>query len=265
MNLIPARWWSMLFMPSCLLMLGITVGAAWCLWAWRRGKTPRQAWPSVALLAGGVALLYLASTPLVARWAAWTLERRNPPVAVEKLPVADALVVLGGAMYATERDDGSVHLYARGSSDRFETALAAHFAGRAPLMVFGGGSTGVEGAPTEGEWNRDRAIKRGVTPTAAVAAKEALFTSDEAESVRELLRERGLNRLILCTTSTHLPRAAAHYRRLGFDVIPLPCDFATRGAAETWSVKLLVPRSLALAQTDNAIREWLGIAAGLVR
>ena len=265
MNLVPTRWWSMLFMPSCLLMLGIAVGAAWCLWAWRRGKTPRQAWPGVALLSGCTALLYLASTPLVARWAAWTLERENPPVAVEELPVADAIVVLGGAMYATERGDGSVHLYARGSSDRFETGLAAYFAKRAPIMVFGGGGTGVPGTPTEGEWNRQRAVERGVISTAAVAAGRALYTSDEAELIGELLRERAVTRLILCTTATHLPRSVDHYQRLGFEVIPLPSDFATRGAAETWSFKLFVPRSLALAQTDNALREWLGIAAGRMR
>ena len=70
MNLVATRWWSMLFMPSCVLMAGIAVGLAWCLWSWRRGKSPRQAWPAVALAAGSAFLLYLASTPLVARWAA---------------------------------------------------------------------------------------------------------------------------------------------------------------------------------------------------
>jgi uncharacterized SAM-binding protein YcdF (DUF218 family) len=102
----------------------------------------------VALATGSAFLLYLASTPLVARWAAWTLEREVPAIAFERLPVADAIVVLVGAMYATQREDGSVHLYARGSRNRFETGLAAYRAGRAPLMVFGGGGTGVEGTPT---------------------------------------------------------------------------------------------------------------------
>jgi hypothetical protein len=31
MNLVATRWWSMFFMPSCLLVLGIGVGAAWTL------------------------------------------------------------------------------------------------------------------------------------------------------------------------------------------------------------------------------------------
>ncbi len=262
MNLVATRWWSMFFMPSCLLMLGMAVGAAWCLWAWRRGKTPRQAWLAVALLVDSTVLLYLASTPLVARWAAWTLERENPPVAVDQLPTADAIVVLGGAMYATERDDGSAHLYARHASDRFETALAAYRVGRAPVIVFGGGETGVPGTPTEGEWNRARAIERGVAESATLAAPRALYTSDESQLVAERLRERGARTIIVCSSAMHLPRAAEHYRELGFTVIPLPSDFATRGAAEEWSWALLIPRGMALAQTDAAAKEWMGRVAG---
>ena len=143
MNLVATRWWSMLFMPSCVLMVGIVLGVFLMLRAWRRGKRPGEARFACWLTAASVVMLYLASTPLVARWAAWTLEKDYPPVDVKTLPVADAIVVLGGAMYATRREDGSVHHYARGSADRFETGLAAFRAGRAPLMVFGGGGTGV--------------------------------------------------------------------------------------------------------------------------
>lgn len=262
MNLVATRWWSMLFMPSSVLMAAIAVGLIWCVWSWKRGRTPRQAWPAVALAGGGALLLYAASTPLVARWAAWTLERENPPVAVEKLPVADAIVVLGGAMYATQREDGSVHLYARHASDRFETGLAAYRAGRAPLMVFGGGGTGVEGTPTEGEWNRARAVERGVPEGAALAAGRAMYTSDESQLMAERLRERGATRIIVCSSAAHLPRAAEHYRRLGFEVVPLPSDFSTRGAAEGWSWALLVPRGVALAQVDGVVKEWMGRVAG---
>lgn len=156
MTLVPTRWWASLFMPSCLLLVALAIGIAWCLWAWRRGRTARQARLPVAWTIGGVLLLYLTSTPAVARWAAWTLERQHPPVAVERLPAADAIVVLGGAMHAMRRPDGSLCFFSRGASDRFEAGLAAFQAGRAPIIVFGGGETDVDGAPTEGEWNRQR-------------------------------------------------------------------------------------------------------------
>ena len=258
MNLVATRWWSMLFMPSCVLLATIAIGLAWCLWNWKRGRTIRQSRAAVALVAGGTMLLYLASTPLVARWAAWTLERENPPVRVEDLPVADAIVVLGGSMYATQRGDGSVHLYAKHASDRFDTALAAYRAGRAPIMVFGGGSTGIDGAPDEGDWNRQRAVERGVPDGAALSTGRARFTSDESLLIAERLREHGATTVIVCSSAIHLPRAVAHYRHLGFTVTPLPSDFATRGTAEAWSWTLLLPRALALAQVDGAAKEWLG-------
>jgi succinyl-CoA synthetase alpha subunit len=38
MNLVATRWWSMLFMPSCVLMIGIALGVFLMLRAWRKGK-----------------------------------------------------------------------------------------------------------------------------------------------------------------------------------------------------------------------------------
>jgi uncharacterized SAM-binding protein YcdF (DUF218 family) len=129
-------------------------------------------------------------------------------------------------------------------------------------MVFGGGGTGVPGTPTEGEWNRARAIEREVPESAAFAAGRAQYTSDESQLVAEQLRARGAKTIIVCSSAVHLPRAAEHYRRLGFNVTPLPCDFATRGKAEGWSWATLIPRGLALAQTDAAVKEWMGRISG---
>ena len=265
MTLVPTRWWASFFMPSCLLLMGLAVGIAWCLWAWKRGRTPRQARLPIALVVGSASLLYLASTPWVARWAAWTLEREHPPVAVESLPEADAIVVLAGSIGAMPRADGSVHVFARGVSDRFETGVAAFRAGRAPVIVFGSTDSGVPGAPTEGAWNRTRAIERGVPEPAAIAAERALYTSDEASNVAaelDKLGESGAKTIILCTSATHMRRAAGHFRALGLKVVPLPCDFATRGPSEGWSATLLIPRGQALSLVDLAAKEWLGMLAG---
>ena len=151
----------------------------------------------------------------------------------------------------------------RAPPHRFETALTAYRAGRAKLLVFGGGSTDVPGTPPEGEWNRQRAIERGVPETAALAGGAALYTSDESQLVAARLRERGAKTVIVCTSALHLPRAAQHYRALGFQVVPLPSDFSTRGAAETWSWALLIPRGRALELTNSAAKEWMGRVSGV--
>ena len=246
-------------MPSSVLMVALALGVFLMLRAWRRGKRPSEARFACGLTVTSLVVLYLASTPLVARWMAETLERQNPPVNPVTMPVADAIVVLGGSMYATVGPDGTTLLYARHASDRFETAMQAFSAGRAPIIAFGGGGTGVPGTPTEGEWNRARAIARGAPTDRAIAGPVALYTSDESEGIARVLRERGVKRIILCSSAMHLPRARMNYEKLGFEVTPLPSDFATRGTAEDWSWALLIPRGMALSQVDAGVKEWMGL------
>lgn len=92
----------------------------------------------------------------------------------------------------------------------------------------------------------------------ALAAERALYTHDESQLMADRLRDRGAMSIIVCSSAVHLPRAAEHYRRLGFTVTSLPADFATRGAAEVWSWALLIPRGMALAQVDAVAKEWMG-------
>ena len=246
-------------MPSSVLMVAVVLGVFLMLRAWRRGKRPSEAWFACGLTVTSLVVLYLASTPLVARWVAESLERQNPPVDPVTMPVADAIVVLGGSMYATVGPDGTTLLYARHARDRFETAMQAFSAARAPIIAFGGGGTGVPGTPTEGEWNRARAIARGAPADRAIAGPVALYTSDESEGIARVLRERGVKRIILCSSAVHLPRARMNYEKLGFEVTPLPSDFATRGTAEEWSWALLIPRGMALSQVDAGVKEWMGL------
>ena len=246
-------------MPSSVLMVALALGVFLMLRAWRRGKRLSEARFACGLTVTSLVVLYLASTPLVARWVAESLERQNPPVDPVTMPVADAIVVLGGSMYATVGPDGTTLLYARHASDRFETAMQAFSAGRAPIIAFGGGGTGVPGTPTEGEWNRARAIARGAPADRAIAGPVALYTSDESEGIARVLRERGVKRITLCSSAVHLPRARMNYEKLGFEVTPLPSDFATRGAAEDWSWALLIPRGMALSQVDAGVKEWMGL------
>jgi hypothetical protein len=56
----------------------------------------------------------------------------------------------------------------------------------------------------------------------------------------------------------HLRRALRHYRSLGFEGLALPCDFATRGAADAWFWALLVPRGNAPMMVDGASGDSLG-------
>jgi|LauGreDrversion4_2_1035121.scaffolds.fasta_scaffold59997_2 hypothetical protein len=56
-------------------------------------------------------MLYLASTPLVARWAAWTLEKDYPPVDVKTLPV-DSAIAGPKTLYTADESEGIVQALA---------------------------------------------------------------------------------------------------------------------------------------------------------
>jgi uncharacterized SAM-binding protein YcdF (DUF218 family) len=73
------------------------------------------------------------------------------------------------------------------------------------------------------------------------------------------LRQRGVKHVLLCTSAIHMPRARLLMERLGFQVTPIPGDFDTRGAVERFSPLLLIPRGGAMAQTENGLKEWVGM------
>lgn len=252
----------MLVMPSFVGLALIVVGI-WIVWrATRRGDHARMPRRGVGVAAAGATLLYLASTPLVATWLAWSLERQTPFLALAQVPKAGAIVVLGGGQSGFLTENGDLHRQTHRAGDRLERGLEAFRAGKASLFVVGGGTLPMPGEPLVGEFLRDLAIARGVPATAVLSCGRARYTTDEGAEIARMLREHGVDSIILCTSAYHMPRARLVYERLGFRVTPLPADFDTQGHAERFSPLLLVPRGLALSQTETCLKEWLGLTLG---
>lgn len=252
----------MLVMPSCLGLTLVAVGA-WLVWrAMRTDGRTRSPRSGLACVAIGAVTLYLASTPLVATWLAWTLERQTPFLPMAEVPSAGAIVVLGGGQSAFVNGGGDLHWFMQHAADRFDRAIEAYQAGKAPLLAVGGGVLAMEGEPRVGDFLRERAIQRGVPTEAVLTCGAVRFTTDEGAEIVRQLRERGVDTILLCTSGYHMPRARMVYEGLGMKVVPLPADFMTQGTAERFSPLLLVPRGIALGQTEACIKEWLGIVAG---
>ncbi|MGA1266482.1 MAG: YdcF family protein [Phycisphaerales bacterium] len=260
MNLLPTRWYTMFFMPSFAGLALLAAGLLGLLW-WSRGVGV-PAWrrhAAVAMSVAGMLILYLASTPLVATWLTRSLERLTPHLRVSDAPPCDAIVVLGGGQQAYLADDGSMHVFTHHAGDRMEQGIQAYLAGKAPLLAVGGGAFELPGLPPVSNCMAEQARSRGIPAEAVIEGGPALYTVDESQGVARQLQQRGVRRVLLCTSAVHMPRARLLYERLGLEVVPLPCDFDTRGAGERFSPLLLVPRGLALAQTENALKEWIGL------
>jgi uncharacterized SAM-binding protein YcdF (DUF218 family) len=98
-----------------------------------------------------------------------------------------------------------------------------------------------EGVPAQQIWQEDRSSS----------------TYENARFSAELLRQRGVDRVILVTEAFHMFRAAATFRKQGIDVVPAPCAF--RSAQWEWDLRALLPNSTAIRQNEQTLHEWCGV------
>ena len=125
----------------------------------------------------------------------------------------DAIVLLGCRIGT----GGRLHGAARRRADR---AAKLWRQGVAPLLVVSGGRLwrGVREADALGEY----LLGAGVAKSALVLEKAAGCTRENARGVADLLFARGATHVGVVTCDWHLRRAAAAFRRVGFDVTGFP-------------------------------------------
>ena len=88
----------------------------------------------------GIAILWVSSTNVFSGFVLHSLEKDYPPVAVDQLPVADAIVVLGGY---TDSVDAGVVIELGDAVDRLFHGMRLYRAGKAPrVMLVGGAARG---------------------------------------------------------------------------------------------------------------------------
>lgn len=239
-----------LVQPSHLALLLIGVGLALLFRSrWLRlGKT---------LVATGLtALLVLGFSP-IGHWLLLPLEERFPrPVQTEDVA---GIIFLGGF------EDGSIS-HARGALTLNESAErlteAVVLARRFPdaRIVFTGGVAAllpgsVGGAPAVGAYLE----AAGIEPQRIVLEGRSRNTYENALFTRDLVDQGQGERWFLVTSAWHMPRAMGAFRKAGFDVVPWPVDYRTRGRQDL--TQPFDAMTEGLRRTDMAVREWIGLAA----
>lgn len=231
-------------LPAFFSPIGIAILA--CLWA--LAFRSRRA----AFLAALV--LYVSAIPIVGDFALKRLENAAPPVALEDLPEAQIVLVLGGVINVTEDAAGRPISHLRDEGDRFEAGIAIWQAGKAETLMFTRGTTPWNTGPSEGDFLAARAEARGVPPSQIRLTERATTTEEEARAVARL----GLveEPIILVTSAYHMPRAARVLRYEGVKIAPYPVDFRyDQGAINVLS---FVPNAAAFYNTSLGIREAIG-------
>jgi len=216
----------------------------------------RKRW---AFLLGALALLWLWfwSSPAVSDWVRGYLEDQNPPMAIQGVPQAEAIVVLGGGVSPASL--GGLYPNLESGADRVWHAARLFHASKAPLVLLTGGSDPSHSAASEAEAMLRFMRDLGVPAPALVLENRSRNTSQNAEYSAEILAGQGINRILLVTSAYHMPRARRLFEAQGLEVIPVATDHEVL-SRPLW--RNLLPETRALDGSSRAIKEIVGRLVG---
>jgi uncharacterized SAM-binding protein YcdF (DUF218 family) len=252
------------FLPLLIYPIGLAcvlLGVA--LWLRRRPK-----WRT-ALIATALAVLWLGSNRIVAMFLTRSLEGRYLPSAeLRAYEVrADAIVVLGGATRTGVFPRSSSEINEAG--DRLLYAARLYRQGVAPYLLLSGGRARIVETPSvpEAEGMAEILVEIGVPREAIWLETASRNTHENAVQSLAILQAQSVERIVLVTSASHMPRAVAVFAQTGLEVIPAATDFQV--VQEDWAfytrlnplVQLnnLLPRAADLERTTRALKEYVGM------
>jgi uncharacterized SAM-binding protein YcdF (DUF218 family) len=183
---------------------------------------------ALLLFAAQVGLLWLSASPWTATHLMLWLEGDYPPVALEETPIADVVVVLGGAV--KQVGEPAVENLTS-ASGRVLRAARLYRAGKVDAVLAVGGNLSWSGYRIpESALMRDLLVEWGVPKEAILLETRSQNTHENAVFAAEILTSQDWNRVLLVTSASHMARAVGAFRAAGIDVIPSPTDYAVRPA-----------------------------------
>ena len=195
--------------------------------------------------------------PVASNWLIGQVEARYPVVAVQALPKAQAVVVLGGAMRAATLAQPLPGLNA--AADRVWHAARLYHAGKAPLLVLSGGTDARVNLTSEAEAMRVLLHDLGVPNAVMLLEGNSRTTQENARFTADLLRQRGMDHILLVTSALHMRRAVAHFEAVGMRVTPAATDYE---ATPVPGMRGLLPDAEALDKSGRGLKELVGVWVG---
>jgi uncharacterized SAM-binding protein YcdF (DUF218 family) len=238
--------------PICI---GLMALGLFLLWFTRRQQAGKIA---VTL---GTFLLALMGIRIFSEMLVGPLEARYPPIGLGSEPLAASasendpvrwIVVLSGGHVPDPRVPETSQI-SRWSLVRLIEGIRLHREMSGTKLLLTGG--GFYESVSESETMAKIAGSLGVDPERIVIETESRDTKDQAHIVRSVV---GGSRFVLVTSSWHMPRSMAIFRKAGLDPIPAPTGHLVRRGL--WSPgRLFLPCSSGLRRTEIAVHEYLGL------
>jgi uncharacterized SAM-binding protein YcdF (DUF218 family) len=219
-----------------------------------------------SILIAAVLILWIGGNHWVSFWLAGSLEWQYLPL--KAIPTADAIVVLGGATEPAQYPRSTVEL--NSAADRVIYSAELYKQGKAPNILLSGGSISWldnRTSSTPAEEMASILEMLGVPENALWLQKASQNTHEDAVYSLELLKQKGVKRILLVTSAMHMPRAMALFKNHGVVIIPAPTDYTVTQAGwddlkalNIQSILInLIPNNSSISLTSNALKEYIGI------
>jgi uncharacterized SAM-binding protein YcdF (DUF218 family) len=180
---------------------------------------------------------------------------RYAPFTRTDLPDGKVVVLLGAGSTAVPGRAVELDLLEPVGAGRVLEAARVYFLLDHPLIISSGGAT--EGTAPSARVMRDALISLGVPAERIRMEDRSQTTADEAMLIAPFLRDLDVRALVLVTSASHMPRAAAVFRAEGFTVVPAAAwDYSKRQRVR--AVRLW-PSVEGWHLSRRLLHEWLGL------
>ena len=202
-----------------------------------------------SIIVASLFLLLMLSTPFIASLLMTNLQKYTP-ISNSMLKDRQIIVVLGGGSYQNA-PEYSTDTIGEASLVRLRYAIYLKKLTGLPIIASGGSPKGGQSESgimqrialtdfsTEVDWIEDLSNN----------------TYENAKLTSIILKNKGIDKIILVTHAWHLSRAAQLFESEGLDVLPAPTSFVLKDVKGN---HLFIPESGAMSASNLAIHELLG-------
>jgi uncharacterized SAM-binding protein YcdF (DUF218 family) len=207
-------------------------------------------------------LLLLLSTRSGSLLLSTPLETRYPPLT--QIPAtAQAIVVLGGNRRSRAPEYGNLDAPSYATLTRLQYAARLYRLSHLPILVSGGTAPENAGIDTESEADiMARSLHDDFNIPTQWRERLSPTTAENATRSAAILKQAGVQRIILVTDAIHMPRAAASFRHTGLQVTPAATVFFSNERRTFFD---FIPSGEGMRRSNYAIHEWIGMLWYMIR
>lgn len=199
---------------------------------------------------------------ILARSLEW---RYFPP---EEMPANSMVVLLGGGTESRQYPRQMPEI--NGAGDRVLYTVKLYQDGVAGKILLSGGNISWSGSRTTTPAldMAELLFLLGVPQEKLILQEQSQNTAEDAYYSAAMLKEMGINKIILVTSASHMLRSVALFEKQGLEVTPAPADYTI--TLENWEALWkpsfpellvgLVPSAENLSSLNYLLKEYLGFA-----